>query len=187
MRPIEPRLVLLGVILAYAVSRATELFVDARHERKLRRLGGTQIRPDGFWPIIAVQAIWFSGLLIEGVLAPGARPRLWIATYPFLTIAALALALRYWCIFTLGDRWTVRVWILPQPLVVGGPYRFLRHPNYLAVWFEYATIPLAFGLWFTAAITIPMGAASLLYRIRLEERALAPQRSTPALAPRKTT
>jgi methyltransferase len=79
---------------------------------------------------------------------------------------------------TLGERWTTRVWVLPRaPLVTGGPYRWLRHPNYLGVAVEVVALPLVHTAWWTAAA---FGAANLLllrHRIRVEQRALAAARA----------
>jgi len=86
---------------------------------------------------------------------------------------AATMALRYWVIATLGERWTTRVLVLPgAPLVASGPYRFLRHPNYLAVVLEVVALPLVHTAWITAVVC---GAANLLVlalRIRVEDAAL---------------
>jgi methyltransferase len=92
-------------------------------------------------------------------------------------IAAGALvasqALRYWSVVTLGDRWNIRVLTTPgaQP-VRGGPYRFIRHPNYLAVIIEMTALPLACGAPWTALFATLGNAVLLAGRIRIEERAL---------------
>lgn len=173
----EPRLVLGVVIAAYLLIRLVESLINKRHTARLVARGAVPVRPDGFVGIAAVQGLALVGLITEGFLVPGRGAMLWIGTWPLIALAVLALLLRSWCIVTLGERWAFRVWILPaSPLVVRGPYRFLRHPNYLAVFFEYVAVPLAFGLWFTAAITIPLGAWSLLHRKRIEEQALRPLR-----------
>jgi methyltransferase len=79
----------------------------------------------------------------------------------------------WWAIATLGTRWCTRIIVLPgAPPVTGGPYRWLRHPNYLAVVVELAALPLAFGSWRTALAFSSANAALLAVRIRAEERAL---------------
>jgi methyltransferase len=84
------------------------------------------------------------------------------------------MALRWWVIDTLGERWTTRIWVLPgAPRVTGGPFRFLAHPNYLAVGLELFALPLVHTAWVTAAV---FGGANLLllaHRIEVEEAALA--------------
>ncbi len=87
--------------------------------------------------------------------------------------AISAQVLRYWAISTLGERWNVRVIVLPdvQP-VTTGPYRFVRHPNYVAVVLEILCIPMIHGAWITASVFTVLNAALLFVRIRAEERAL---------------
>ena len=87
--------------------------------------------------------------------------------------ALAAQALRYWCVTTLGWRWTTRVIILPDtPPVSSGPYRFMRHPNYLAVIIEIACVPIIHGCWLTASIFSTVNTALLTLRIRAEEAAM---------------
>jgi methyltransferase len=82
--------------------------------------------------------------------------------------------LRWWVIRTLGERWTTRVLILPgAPLVTGGPFRFLRHPNYLAVIVEIAALPLVHSGYLTAGVFTMLNLALLRVRVRVEEEALA--------------
>jgi methyltransferase len=84
-----------------------------------------------------------------------------------------AQALRYWCIATLGPRWNVRVIVVPgMALATDGPYRFLRHPNYLAVVTEMIALPLVHTAWLTAIVFSLLNAAMLAVRIRVEEAAL---------------
>jgi methyltransferase len=79
----------------------------------------------------------------------------------------------------LGERWTTRIIIIPAaPLVTGGPFRFLRHPNYAVVAAEIAVLPLAFGLWGAALAFSVANAIVLAIRIRVEEKALAPGRQS---------
>ena len=89
-------------------------------------------------------------------------------------VLLLATGLRYWAIGTLGRCWNTRIVVVPgAPPVVGGPFRFLRHPNYLAVILEIAFLPLLHGAWITAAVFSLANAALLRVRIAAEERALA--------------
>jgi len=82
--------------------------------------------------------------------------------------------LRVWVLATLGRYWTTRIITLPgAPLVRRGPYRWLRHPNYVVVAGEIAVLPLAFGAWQIAVVFSLANALVLWIRIRSEERALA--------------
>jgi methyltransferase len=84
-----------------------------------------------------------------------------------------AQALRWWCIAALGPRWNTRVIVVPGlPLVDRGPYRWLRHPNYLAVVAEGAALPLVHTAWATALAFTAANAAVLAVRVRVENAAL---------------
>jgi methyltransferase len=84
-----------------------------------------------------------------------------------------AQVLRYWVILSLGEYWNTRVLVVPGTILVRrGPYRYLRHPNYVVVILEIATFPLIFGAWVTALVFSALNAAVLFVRIRTENRAL---------------
>ena len=112
---------------------------------------------------------------------PACPLEVWLLDRPFLPplaaaaglALALTMALRYWVIATLGDRWCTRVLVPPgEPRITGGPYRFLRHPNYLAVAVEVFALPLVHTAWLTAAVLGGANLAVLAVRIRAEDRAL---------------
>jgi methyltransferase len=92
----------------------------------------------------------------------------------FLMGFVMLQAARIWVIASLGRRWTTRIVVLAgEPLVRRGPYRFVRHPNYLVVALEIAVVPLALGLPRYAAVFFILNGAALLVRIHAENRALA--------------
>src|SRR5262249_24074026 len=96
---------------------------------------------------------------------------------PLLAAFAILQGLRLWVLLSLGRYWTTRIITVPgAPLVRRGPYRFLRHPNYLVVAAEIAMLPLAFGAWVVAVVFSALNAALLAWRIALEDQALAPRR-----------
>ena len=109
-------------------------------------------------------------MLVEGWLR-GAELSSW---WPFWgTLFLVGQALRYWAILSLGEHWTARVMVLPgAPLVKRGPYKYVRHPNYLAVALELLSAPLVFGAWVTAFLVTLLNVGVLAVRIRAEERAL---------------
>jgi methyltransferase len=83
-------------------------------------------------------------------------------------------ALRWWCISTLGPQWNTRIVIVPSMSAVAtGPYRWLRHPNYLAVVVEGAALPLVHTAWITAVVFTVLNALLLRVRIVAEQHALA--------------
>ena len=82
-------------------------------------------------------------------------------------------ALRWWTISTLGRRWTTRIMVLPgAPLVENGPFRLLRHPNYLGVMLEIVGVPLIGGCWRSMLVLGALHGGFLIYRMRIENRAL---------------
>jgi methyltransferase len=91
-----------------------------------------------------------------------------------LVLAIGSQALRWWCISTLGRRWNTRVIVVPGlPLVDRGPYRFLSHPNYVAVVVEGVALPLVHAAWITATVFTLANAALLGVRLRVENTALS--------------
>jgi methyltransferase len=99
-------------------------------------------------------------------------------TWPLLTLFTLLQAARLWVIASLGRYWTTRIISVPDaPLVGRGPYRWLRHPNYLVVAGEIAVLPLAFGAWRIALLFSALNGLLLWHRILLEDAALAPRRA----------
>jgi len=91
-----------------------------------------------------------------------------------LALVVASQALRWWCVATLGPRWNTRVIVVPGlPLVRSGPYRLLRHPNYVAVVVEGAALPLVHAAWMTALAFTVANAAVLAVRLRVEDAALA--------------
>lgn len=167
-----PAMPLLAAVLGLlAAERLAELAINRRNARRLRERGAVWLGRDGFGLILAAQVLLFLMLGAEVALAPWSATGWW--TWPLLAVALLAQGLRYWCIATLGERWSVRVVTVPgAPRIASGPYRFLPHPNYLVVLLEVLVLPLAFHAWLTALALVPLKLVALARRIRLEERAL---------------
>ncbi|MBK6848517.1 MAG: hypothetical protein IPG96_13650 [Proteobacteria bacterium] len=91
-----------------------------------------------------------------------------------LSLCVAAQLLRYWTVHTLGRSWNIHVVVVPgSPVVDRGPFRYLRHPNYLAVVIEGLAVPLIHSAWITAAVFTVLNALLLTARIRCEERALS--------------
>lgn len=163
-----PFLAFLGALLC---ERLVELRLSRANAQKAFARGGREAGQRHFGAMTFVHALWFLAMGLELVLRapPFPRPWGWVA----LGGALLAQALRWWAIATLGERWNVRVIVVPGALPVrAGPYRFLRHPNYLAVIVELACVPLVHGLWVTAVAFTLANAWLLRVRIRAEEEAL---------------
>jgi methyltransferase len=156
-------IVFLGFV---TLQRLTELVIARRNTRRLLARGAFEIGASHYPLIVLAHAAWIGGLW----LLAWDRPVNLILLGVFLVLQAL----RIWVLATLGDRWTTRVIILPgAPLVTGGPFRFLSHPNYAVVAAEIAVAPLAFGLVWYAVIFSILNALVLWMRLRVEGPALA--------------
>ena len=160
---------LVGVVV---VARLVELGVARRHLRWARQHGGVEVGAGHYPVMVLLHAGLLVGCLVE-VLLLGA-PFVPALAAGMLALLLAAHALRWWCIRSLGPQWNTRVVVVPGlPLVSRGPYRFLRHPNYVAVVAEGIALPLVHGAWGTAAVFTVCNTALLAVRIRVEERALA--------------
>ncbi|MFH8442051.1 isoprenylcysteine carboxyl methyltransferase family protein [Streptomyces sp. NPDC018026] len=160
------------LVLAVAAERVAELVVARRNAAwTLGRAGVEHGR--GHYPVmVALHTGLLACCLLEPLLAD--RPFLPALGWPMLALALLAQALRWWCIATLGPYWNTRVIVVPGARLVGaGPYRFLRHPNYVAVVVEVAALPLVHSAWLTAAAFTAGNAMLLTVRLRCENTALA--------------
>ena len=158
-------LVVCGLV---ALQRLLELRYADRNTRALLARGAIETGAAHYPFFILLHGAW---LLCTAVvaLATHAATNWWL-----IGLFAALQAARIWVIATLGPYWTTRLISLPgAPLVRSGPFRFVRHPNYLIVTIEIATLPLAFGEYPVAIGFTLLNAALLAVRIREEERALA--------------
>lgn len=160
---------LLGTVTA---QRLLELLLSERNRRLLLEQGAVEYG-EGHYPMFFVLhagwlICWFGEAALWGT-EPNPLWRLW------LTLFIAAQLLRYWAIVSLGRYWNTRILIIPGAKTVkAGPYRYCRHPNYIAVAVELAAAPLIFDAWVTAALATLVNAWLLLYvRIPLEEEALS--------------
>jgi methyltransferase len=162
---------LLAAFIAYvALERILELALSARHARRLIAAGAVEHGRSHFPLFVVLHALWPLALVLEVVAGP-ARPGPW--WWAWLALFAAAQALRFASMAALGQRWTTRVLVPPgAPLSRRGPYRWLRHPNYLAVIAELIAAPLVFGAWRTALGATLVNLVALSIRVRVEERAL---------------
>jgi methyltransferase len=158
---------ILGLV---ALQRLIELAHARSNTAQLRRLGAVEADAGGYPLYVLLHAGWLASLL---VFVPAATSPVWalIGVFVLLQLG------RIWVIVSLGPYWTTRIVTLPgAPLVRTGPFRHLRHPNYLLVAAEIALLPLAFGAFAIAAIFSALNLMLIARRIRIEERVLAPRR-----------
>ncbi|CAL9626776.1 isoprenylcysteine carboxylmethyltransferase family protein [Streptomyces werraensis] len=165
------------LVLAVAVERLAELVVARRNAVWTRARDGVEHGRSHYPVMVVLHTGLLAGCLLEPLLAD--RPFLPALGWPALALTLLAQALRWWCITTLGPYWNTRVIVVPGARLVGaGPYRFLRHPNYVAVVVEGAALPLVHSAWITATVFTLADAVLLTVRIRCENAALT--RAVPA-------
>lgn len=159
------------LIVAVGIERLAELLVSRRNACWALAHGGVEAGRGHYPALVAVHAGLLAGCLVE-VWAANRVFVGWLG-WPMLGIVAASQALRWWCVRTLGRRWNTRVIVIPgAPLVRRGPYRWLNHPNYLAVTAEGLALPLVHSAWLTATGFVVANALILAVRLRVENAAL---------------
>ncbi len=155
-----------GVLAAVAVQRLGELWLADRNTKRLLAEGAVEVGTAHYPLFVMLHASWLAGIAI---VTP------W-TTVPSLAWLGLYLLLQFgrlWVITSLGRFWTTRIITLPSaPLIRRGPYRFLRHPNYVVASLEIAVLPLAFGQVWIALVWSLANALIVGWRIRVEDQAL---------------
>ena len=163
--------VYLALLALLAFERLRELRRSRRNTRRLLAEGAVEYGRRHYPIMVALHSLLFVACIAERLIRQPVTPPL-VSGAALLGLAG-AHALRRAAVRALGGRWTTRVIVLPRaPLVSRGPYRYLRHPNYLAVAVEVACIPLAGGCVVTAVLFSAANALLLRARIAVEERAL---------------
>ncbi|MGE0565301.1 MAG: isoprenylcysteine carboxyl methyltransferase family protein [Pseudolabrys sp.] len=153
------------LLLFLVAQRLAELALAHANTVRLRKAGAVEFGAFHYPAMVALHALWLVTLWIFGHDRPVALP--WLAAFILLQAA------RLWVLATLGRRWTTRVLVMRGAApVAGGPYRWLRHPNYAVVTFEIAVVPLALGLPVLALAFSIANAAMLYNRIGVENAAL---------------
>jgi methyltransferase len=160
-----------GLVAVVVVARGVELAVSERNRRWSMAQGGVESGA-GHYPVMV---LLHTGLLLGAVMEVLAldRPFLPWLGWPMLALLVASHGLRWWCISSLGRQWCTRIVVVPgRSAVTSGPYRFMRHPNYLAVVLEGIALPLVHTAWVTAAVFTVANAALLRVRVAAEEQAL---------------
>lgn len=170
--PLSVQLYLLLILALYG-ERLVELVVSRRNIRRLVAQGGREYGRGHFPPMVLFHTLFPAAAVAEVLVLGRAFPGVW--GWISLTLVFLAQGLRWWSVASLGPAWSVRVVVVPEaPVVTRGPYRFLKHPNYLAVAIEVAALPLVHGAWLTAVVATLLNGGLLRVRIPLEERVMGP-------------
>ncbi len=162
-----PAQYLIGFVL---LQRLAELLLAQRNARRLLDEGGVEHGAEHYPYFVLLHASWLVALVLSVPPESGIN-LFWLALFILLQAG------RVWVIASLGRFWTTRIITLPgAPLVRRGPYRYLRHPNYLIVAAEIAVLPLVFDKWLIAVLFSAINALLLRERIAAEDAALARRR-----------
>lgn len=168
----DTRLLYTALVAAVALGRLAELRIAKRNFQSLLARGGVEAGAEHYRWMVLLHVLFLVACPLEVWLLR--RPFIPALAAVMLVLLVLAAWLRWWVISSLAGRWTTRVVVLPGVApVTGGPYRFLRHPNYLAVVVEILALPLVHSAWLTAVVFSLANAVVLRVRIRAEEAALA--------------
>lgn len=160
-------LLFLGFII---VQRLSELVIAKRNTAQLLAKGAYEVGAGHYPVMVGMHSLWIACLLLFGYDES--------VSYSWLALFAVLQVFRVWILGTLGARWTTRVIILPEPLVVAGPFKYFRHPNYMLVVAEIIVAPMVLGLTWVALVFTVLNAAMLYVRIGVEEKALSALRTS---------
>ncbi|WNB93674.1 isoprenylcysteine carboxylmethyltransferase family protein [Bacillus sp. NEB1478] len=153
-----------------AIQRLSEVRIAKRNERILKEKGAIEAGKDHYFWMVTMHVSFFLFLLGEVLFLEVSPPKWWIV--PFI-LFLIAQVIRIWAITSLGVYWNTKIILLPGAAVVAkGPYKFIRHPNYLVVTIELIVIPLIFGAYITAILFTILNMLMLRVRITAEEKAL---------------
>ncbi|MBB4073967.1 methyltransferase [Anoxybacillus voinovskiensis] len=150
--------------------RVGELLLAKRNERIVKAMGAKEFGQAHYRWIVLLHVAFLFSFFLEALMK-GATLSSW---WPFLLPLFFAVQLlRIWALFSLGVFWNTKIFVVPNVIVQKGPYRFLRHPNYVVVVLEIVLIPLLFRAYITAIVFSLLNAYLLSIRISAEEQALA--------------
>jgi methyltransferase len=160
-----------ALIVLVGLERVLELIVTRHNVRWAFDRGGFE-RGQAHYPLmVALHTGLLAACLVE--VALGDRPFVPALGWPMLALVIASQGLRWWCITTLGRQWSTRVVVVPgMARVTNGPYRWVHHPNYVAVVVEGIALPLVHTAWITAICFTVLNAVLLRVRIRVENAAL---------------
>jgi methyltransferase len=158
------------IFIAFLITqRLSELYIASGNEKWLRSQGAVEYGKDHYPYIVALHTFFIVSIIAEYFLRDGTA-----ISYIFLVLFIILLGLKFWILSSLGKFWNTKIFRVPgNGPVKRGPYKFLKHPNYVDVVCEIAIIPLVFHLYYTAIIFTVLNAIMLTVRIRVENRVWA--------------
>ena len=158
---------IIGIVI---VQRLIELLVARRNEQWMKSQGAIEAGASHYRYMVAMHVCFFVSLIAEVFYFDLSPPPLWPV---WLCIFLLAQVMRIWCLASLGKYWNTKIIVLPGANVVRrGPYKFIRHPNYVIVATELIVLPLLFNAYFTAILFTLLNIWMMTVRIPEEEEAL---------------
>lgn len=164
-------LLYLALLLIVGALRIAELRISKRHQREMTAQGATKAK-DPIFPLMAT----FHTLLLLAAAAEVVflhRPLIPALAIPMTTLFIAANVVRWWVISTLGQHWNVEVMDSTKlGVITSGPFRYVRHPNYAAVFVEMIALPLIYSAWITALAGAIVHVIVLSFRLSAEERVL---------------
>jgi methyltransferase len=150
----------------FILQRLSELFIARRNEKWLLAQGAVQYGQEHYPFMISLHTLFIVSLIVEYMLR-GPLAISWLLLDAYIAV----LLFKYWCLSSLGKYWNTKIYRIPNVYPVKkGPYKFLKHPNYMEVVCEIAIIPLVFHLYYTAVIFTLLNAAMLYVRIGVENK-----------------
>ena len=168
---VDTRWLYTGLLSLMVVERLVELMISRRNQRWLVARGAIEVGQEHYSWMVVQHGLFLASCLVEVWWLE--RPFYRTLALSMLGVLTVSMALRYWVIATLGRRWTTRVLCLPgKPVVTAGPFRFLRHPNYLAVILEIFALPMVHTAGLTALVFSLANGLLLRRRVRVEEEGL---------------
>jgi methyltransferase len=160
---------ILFIVLLIAL-RLTELYISRRNEKWLLSQGAIEYGREHYPFVVALHTCFIISLVAEYFFTDGPHP----ISYLFLALVILVLLFKLWLMSSLGKYWNTKIYRVPGSVAVKkGPYKFVRHPNYVDVVCEIAMIPLVFHLYYTAIIFSVLNAIMLMVRIKKENKVWA--------------
>jgi methyltransferase len=150
----------------FILQRLSELFIANRNQKWLLEKGAIEYGKNHYPFIVALHTAFIISLITEFFLR-GQPPISW----SFLIIYLAVLSFKFWALSSLGKYWNTKIYRIPgvNP-IKKGPYKFLKHPNYMEVVCEIAIIPLIFHLYYTAIIFSILNGIMLWVRISVENK-----------------
>ncbi|WP_336864419.1 isoprenylcysteine carboxyl methyltransferase family protein [Peribacillus frigoritolerans] len=157
-------------IILIAIQRLVELYIAKQNEKQLKAGGAIEYGESHYKWMVLMHLSFFIVLIIEVIALERDISGLWPI---WLTLFLIAQSGRIWVIRSLGKHWNTKIIVVPEAdVVIKGPYKFLKHPNYIIVATEILVISLLFNAYYTAIIFSLLNVWMMMVRIPLEEKAL---------------